>query len=453
MSGLNVSKLYASTVLLGLLFAPDASASTWDFGTKTKAIIGETSGPLQQTISQNSLDDYDFVKSVGGIAFAAQAQPSTELQGKAISLSYDPTRLDGERLAVTLGAKTYVAEIPDWQLVPIVRYADSEYNACVSLFGANANDDYYDLVYHSAFQHTLLGLRLLQADILLMNLGEHWELPKMDGKTYLGSGENLPQREVSLKAAESLSVAMTTDREQQSWILTDVSESVEYGISTGGRLELTGDPYFYFWKDDRASYDRQTDQYQGQISSLRQQITRDQEKLADLNTSLEGLVNEHNELVGQANALIERQNEMERDVLEKKLADFQSRMGAKKAEIETLQSEADRLHDATSQLADRHKATTLRHNELRPEVHALDELTNSMRARRTHLRDFNPAVYTAAQNVMRFAALFRYVKSQNGQNWTRFTNQVRSVAVEPAVQTPTRLAKAKTEQASGQAAE
>ena len=39
--------------------------------------------------------------------------------------------------------------------VPVARYADSRHNACVSLFGEQQDDAFYDIVYHQAFGDTL----------------------------------------------------------------------------------------------------------------------------------------------------------------------------------------------------------------------------------------------------------------------------------------------------------
>jgi hypothetical protein len=90
-------------------------------------------------------------------------------------------------------------------LIPIVNYANSDYNAVVSLFGEKTTEDTYDIVYHPAFENTLLGIRLLQADIIFFDLGETWQLPKLEGQTILGAGETLGAGEGRSKILSALS--------------------------------------------------------------------------------------------------------------------------------------------------------------------------------------------------------------------------------------------------------
>ena len=84
----------------------------------------------------------------------------------------------------------YSPFLPDWQLIPIAKYADdNEYNACVSLFGPKPTLSKYDIIYHKAFKNTLLGLRLFQMDILLKDLDSFWDIPQLGGQVILGTGE------------------------------------------------------------------------------------------------------------------------------------------------------------------------------------------------------------------------------------------------------------------------
>jgi len=68
--------------------------------------------------------------------------------------------------------------------------------------GPNTSDTVYDIVYHEEFQNTLVGLRLLQADMLLFDLNETWQLPKFAGNVILGLGEAAPQRQNELSAIQ-----------------------------------------------------------------------------------------------------------------------------------------------------------------------------------------------------------------------------------------------------------
>ncbi len=114
--------------------------------------------------------------------------------------SYEPDRADGQRLSVSLDGRNLVAAFHDWCLVPLVHYADSDDRACFTFFGHLLDADMEEQVrerggkivnYHRAFQNTLLGLRLMQIDLLLM-YPDCAELPQQDGRYILGAGESPP---------------------------------------------------------------------------------------------------------------------------------------------------------------------------------------------------------------------------------------------------------------------
>ena len=78
--------------------------------------------------------------------------------------------------------------IPDWQLIPIVRFADSPYFTCLTLSGSLNDKRITETIlknggriinYHQAFSNTLLGWRLLEMDILLI-YPEAVNLPEYD---------------------------------------------------------------------------------------------------------------------------------------------------------------------------------------------------------------------------------------------------------------------------------
>ena len=122
---------------------------------------------------------------VGGVAFQGVAQPSGDLQFSSLTLQYIASNDDGRRLRAVFDADTAYAWLADWQLIPIARYADSPYHATISLFGERSTEDSYDIVYHPSLRNTLLGIRLLHADILLMNVSEYWRMPRFNGEIVL----------------------------------------------------------------------------------------------------------------------------------------------------------------------------------------------------------------------------------------------------------------------------
>ncbi len=335
-----------------------AQQGAWSRG-KYQLLTGPPSGPLKATMTgRASLGSYKFVGGVGGVAFAAVARPAPQLADSKVHLTYEPTNPDGVRLSVVIDDETRIVDLYDWMLIPIARYADSPYNASVSLFGDQSSDKIYDIVYHPALQDTLLGLRLLQADILLFDLRETWQLPKYNGRHVIGKGETVPDS-MNIKSALAISSAIQ-DNSFQSWVLTDQDETVTFKL-TDHRLRLSGLPYYYFWNSD-------IEQYQGTVGSL----SRRADELLK-----QGRILEHNSLVAKANAMV-------------------------------------------------------------PKVREVVPLTTSLKRVRRKLREFNPAVYDAATAIMRYAALFRYVKRHNPKAWQDFLRSIRSVDVKPAVRTPTK---------------
>jgi len=272
-------------VVLAALFSVAALAQgSWTLGSYT-LLTGTPSPPLRVNLAESGgFGSYTFLSSVGGVAFTAVASPGSSFGGQAVTLRYDARARDGGRLEVIVGDTALRGDVPDWMLVPIARYAGSPYDSCVSLFGPETTDTVYDIVYHPELQNTLLGLRILQADMLLFDLSETWQLPKFAGVTVLGLGETAPTR-LDAANANRIQQAMA-DAEFQSWVLTDRGESVIVG-GESGRLRLTGLPYYYFW-----------------TSNVDAVIAR-QEELAERARQARqaGQVAEHNRIVEQINAM------------------------------------------------------------------------------------------------------------------------------------------------------
>jgi hypothetical protein len=354
-----LEQLLAVLVLSIVALSVYAQGSSWGLGEKYELLAGDPdSGPLQKHMGRGSLGRYDFVGKVGGVAFQQVAVPASSLRGKSIRLMYRPGLLDGERLRVMIGGKEYPADAPDWILIPVAKYANSKYNAVVSLFGPKTSASVYDIVYHSAFKNTLLGLRLLQVDILLFDLGAMWHLPTWQGEMVIGSGETAPT-ELNQAAARSIARALENAK-FQSWVFTDEDEPVSFDI-VDERLVLTGWPYYYFWVADLDGYN---------------QVWETSVKAAD-EARATGDVTSYNTIVSKLNAL-------------------------------------------------------------QPTVSEVDSITRALRSDLQAIKDFNPAVYSAAQKTMQLSALFRYVKAKDKAGWNAFLKEVSKRSFGPPVTTPTR---------------
>lgn len=308
----------------------------WSLG-KYRFTSGQPSGPLQYSLaSSGGLGSYGFVSGVGGVAFNVVAVPSAALKEKGVVPHYAKEMTDGHRLRVLVGDEAVEAALPDWMLVPIVKYADSPFDACVSLFGLNTNDTVYDIVYHESFRNTLLGLRLLQADMLLFDIEETWRLPQRNGIVVLGFGETAP-RGLDQRNAEIIESALS-DGSFQSWVMTDQNEEVLFSVR-GGHLELTGAPYYYFWTSN--------------VEAVQAEQARLEAQALELLRA--GRVADHNRIVEKANAL-------------------------------------------------------------EPAVKEVRSLTQKLKGARRALQQFNPPVYDAATQTMRYSAFLSLCEEPKPRN-------------------------------------
>lgn len=168
--------------------------------------------PLKATVSSTP----GFYMKVGGVAFSDSAIGEDGLV--VTGLRYQPSNTDGQRLIVDVkhrdGKKqSIVAPIFDWELIPIARYAQSDYNSAFTIFGSGEDvkddDDREDVdsiievggrlvQYHEAFENELMGLRMFQADILLLT-EDSADLFSEAGKKILGRGESSPDISKNLR--------------------------------------------------------------------------------------------------------------------------------------------------------------------------------------------------------------------------------------------------------------
>ena len=174
--------------------------------------------PLRQFIGPNALPTLRYIRGVGGVAFVREA---AGLDGWSIAtMKYDAKAQDGQRLIVTFskqGAQSAMVRpsIWDWELVPLIRFVSSDFDAAFSWFGeapyqgpAHSDGSGHLVTYHPAFKDTLLGLRLMQLDLYLFIPPFTGYLTDAKGTVILGSGELEatkmifnPQQSASIKAS------------------------------------------------------------------------------------------------------------------------------------------------------------------------------------------------------------------------------------------------------------
>lgn len=119
----------------------------------------------------------DFYTKVGGVAFIQTATPTFDVK----SLKLD-CNLAENNAYTTINGHTYQIPLEVWQLQPIVEFVDDHNNAAITIYG----DEDSRIKMHEAFLDKLIGLRLLQTD-LLPSLGMHnqGKYPVFDNGEYI----------------------------------------------------------------------------------------------------------------------------------------------------------------------------------------------------------------------------------------------------------------------------
>jgi len=324
---------------------------------------------IRPTNIEEAVNSSMYLGAVGGVAFGGVAVPRESLQVR--SLTYHPDAIDGQRLEVRLEfpngqQKKARAAIPDWQLIPIVRFANGDVLACFTLFG-QLRDSAQEhtllsqgakiLNYHSAFENTLLGLRLLQADILIL-YPDSIELMSENGRPILGAGEPT----IDSAANRDRMLRMQTFRDTlsggpfQSYLICDYQQDVTFSV-VDDHLELTGRPYWYCWREKVRGVDRA-------------KVQEDANRYAN------------NKLNSDRRALM-------------------------------AMSQAER-HKRFSRLWDEYVSQHL----LQPMPIYSQRLSDKIMA----LDGLNPHVYQSLQCTMQYAAFFRYVKRESPRAWEGFVD-------------------------------
>lgn len=197
---------------------------------------------------------------VGGVAFIQTATPEFTVN----SLSLDCNYVDNSAYAV-INDTTYEIPLEVWELKSIVNYADSEYNAAVTLFGD------YDakIKYHAALLDNLMGLRVLQSDMML-TANDVWLLPSDDKGEYIMSLKEretydayndlytifeFSYEEMALYSRIMLEYYIDSIGEKyDTYIYTDYNQSITFNVEEGD-IVINGSPYYRFAYRDSVMVD------------------------------------------------------------------------------------------------------------------------------------------------------------------------------------------------------
>jgi hypothetical protein len=309
---------------------------------------------------------------------------------------------------VKIGNRELYPELPDWQLLPIVRFANSSYQGAFSFGDPRSRDAQFK--YHPAFLDNLLGLRLLQANLVLIYPELLGEIPKnkIGNELLAASEEGLMPPPNSSEYRTLLSEIKKNPFNYGSYILTDRDLRLFFDID-GDDLSFSDNPYYYFLentvvpvKENAPKADLEP--YYAEIEMHAKTFLKDK-YTPDLNprTNLKGLL--------------------------KTLADNKQNEVFNPYALHYINEALERLNATQNQSNEKPANTTQQ---------ATNNRTSSFKGNWVRLKLYNPAVYSAVENISHWAAFFRYVRLSNPDNWTAFLKKVENITVNaPSVRTPT----------------
>ena len=209
-----------------------------------------------------------FFRRTGGVAFSAIAQGQ---DGQKIhSIKYSANKPDGKRILAKIELKNGdLAEVSldlhDWEFKPIFEFAASKYGSAVTLFGELENKEDENalreegaqfLNYHKSLEDTLVGLRLMQADLLLLDKDLAVDLPKIGDEIVLGQGETASKLEdnesrydkVDAAFSNAIYTTILTEGFPKSYVIGDLNTEITYKV-VGDEVRFSGQPRWTFWSN------------------------------------------------------------------------------------------------------------------------------------------------------------------------------------------------------------
>lgn len=426
-----------------------------------------------------------FFRVSGGVALTQTAQGK---DGWVLAdMNYNGIAPDGARFIARFVRSTTAVNITlsmrDWEMVPLLRFvaADPENRgqSAVTLFGelkdkARDNkvkaDGNMVINFHPAFENTLLGLRLLQADLLLID-PRAAELFQEGGTNILGAGEPRPDANFVKTGREQFDAVRRwtdeSDIEFVSYVAGDIGQPVQFDVSEG-KLRVWGTPRWVLWRNPEGSRESMVRQAQAMmLSSLaplpiqdaRLAIAMEHERLltllAEMKTAGEAV--EGSDLESKINEATRRfANELE--ALYKAhpggsrfLAgngSYQPGSAARLTLCYQLQERLAALSGTERARLDSTLKRSLNHTQLSRQqvdlaVEVDERASNAISQKIADSGGINAIVYRSLGRSVRYAALLRHYRVQDAGGFSRLAASVRGVGIMPEVpagmviQTPT----------------
>jgi hypothetical protein len=398
-----------------------SAAFSWAIARPLSLSLGEMSMAKMggaAPLTQRGIRMSGFKMKVGGVAFASIAVPGRE-DLELLGVRYNGNAEDGQRLEVQIADAGAQAWVPfaayDWELIPCARFvSDPDDNeACFTLFGEMTDPEVQKtlesenrriLNYHPAFEDTLLGLRLFQADIMLLTESAA-DLPKITGAVpgpdgqppsadgyILGAGEAPPLLEENVNGFQAVrSWLGELQTSFSSYVICDERQDVLFDLDGDGSLILTGTPQWYCWTFSPAY-----------------------ESAKEL--AIEAI----------------RETAILKAVLQSNLTEGEADDPAKQEALLKLAAKFFE-EDVTEESIEEIVSDTVTEDEKTIDLIALsDSLTGQIEG----YGGINPAVHSALTKTMHLSALFRATKAKNAESYATFVGSLTEVTPSPTVDTP-----------------
>lgn len=248
----------ALSLLLSLLLAVSALAgqSFLTFGAPDDALsrVGSGFTNLQNLIVEN-VDPRDMGRHVlvnqavlsqtGGGLLVSTAEPAPHLRGRKAWIRYVPSNPDGSRFQVTVGDKTALMSLFDWEAKPLVGFVESRHYGAIN---AELGSPSILIELDAAFQQSIMGLRFIQADLLPRNvIASQKYLPRNRSGVIFGGGERRRYgSEADAEAAMRELAPLFAVRTPSYSVLTDAGQPFVFSLR-GNSFEIDGTPYYFWW--------------------------------------------------------------------------------------------------------------------------------------------------------------------------------------------------------------
>jgi hypothetical protein len=252
-----MKKVRSTVFLFMALFFSSGAFGIDVLGSTAFGIIAQGSSAARllevRATDSGEVFSYTVANGVGGVLFQATAVPIGNAVNQPISVKYDPAKDDGQRLLVTVGTGEIAPPLYDWQLIPTARYADSEYNACITLLGrptylemlTGGSGDMY-LEVHPSFSNTLIGFNLFLIDAMLINPDRIRRIPGAFSETVQGYNDGEFNETRSASSVWQLNQMLSRwQYGYTSYIYTDCETDINYDV-IDGQLVFMGVPTYRF---------------------------------------------------------------------------------------------------------------------------------------------------------------------------------------------------------------